>query len=195
MNRPPLNKNISLDDFSNYYWLKEELVSLCKQLGINSSGGKIEISKRIEHFLATGFVEEKISKRQLQKHSNFNWNTEPLSLSTIITDNYKNTQNVRTFFTQHIGKHFSFNVSFMNWMKENTGKTLESAINEWNKIHNQRKDKSNQTEIAPQFEYNKYIRAFLADNPDKTIKEAISCWKRKRNKKGTNEYERGDLEI
>ena len=100
MNRPVLNTNISFDDFKNYYWLKEELVFFCKKIGIDHFGGKIEISKRIESFLLTGVVIKKAKMESKNKLSKFDWNTEQLSLSTIITDNYRNTQNVRQFFTE-----------------------------------------------------------------------------------------------
>ena len=195
MNRPILNTDISFDNFKNYYWLKEELISLCKKVGIDHVGGKIEISKRIESFLLTGVVINKTKRESNNKHSNFDWNTEYLSLSTIITDNYRNTQNVRQFFTEQIGKRFSFNVQFMDWMKKNQGKTLQDAIIVWKKIQTEKTVKPNEIEIAPQFEYNRYIRAFLTDNPDKTIKDAIKCWKLKRDIKGSNEYCRTDLYL
>lgn len=193
MDRPDLDKNISLEDFKDYYWLKEELVIFCKQIGIDHTGGKIEISERIELFISTGCISGKGNNRIEKKKSDFDWNREPLSLSTIITDNYKNTQNVREFFSKEIGKNFSFNVNFMNWMKNNTGKTLKDAIIEWERINNLKKE--NKTEIAAQFEYNKYIRDFMTDNPDKTIKDAIKYWKLKRAERGSNMYKRSDLDL
>lgn len=54
--RPSLDKNISLKDFNDFYWLKEELVSFCRQMGINRSGGKIEIAERILKYLETGEI-------------------------------------------------------------------------------------------------------------------------------------------
>lgn len=43
--RPNLNKNISIKD---YYWLKEELTTFCREIGITSVGGKIDITNRIK---------------------------------------------------------------------------------------------------------------------------------------------------
>jgi hypothetical protein len=190
-NRPELSTNLSIDDFKSYYWLKEELTAFCKKSGLDCSGGKIEMAKRIETFLATGIVPKKHPKET--KRSNFDWNTERLCLSTVITDNYRNTQNVRDFFSKHAGRRFSFNVRFIEWMKKNEGKTLQDAMAAWEKI---REEKSGRPkEIAPQFEYNTYIRDFLADNPDKTLRDAIRYWKRKRNAKGTRAYHRTDFEL
>ncbi len=191
MVRPDLNDKISRDDFKNYYWLKSELVCFCRDNKIPSGGSKIDISKRIEIFLSTGEITALV-KRAVSV-SEFNWKNEVLSLNTIVTDNYKNNQNVRNFFISHIGNKFKFNVMFMNWMKENTGKTLKEAVKEWERIHILLKDKNNKTEIAPQFEYNRYIRDFLADNPGLTRKEAIKYWKIKRSKPGSNKYSSDDI--
>ena len=195
MDRPELDKYISLQDFKDFYWLKEELVTFGKTIGIDTSGGKIDITERIAEYIKTGFVIKKTNSRKQSRTSKFDWNSEALSLDTIITDSYKNTENFRKFFLENIGNHFSFNVLFMNWTKENIGASLKDAIEEWKKIHEFKKDKNNKIDIAPQFEYNRYMRAFLADNPDKTSKDAMKYWKLKRAKRGTNEYEKTDFDL
>ena len=192
MERPPLNHKISIKDFTEFYWLKEELTNFCKNNGLKTVGGKIEITKRIQNFILTGNKTYQ-SKPKLKFKSNFNWNTENLNRTTVITDNYKNTENVRIFFTAEIGANFSFNVKFMKWLKENVGKTLAEAIKEWKQIENLRKDQNYVSEIAPQFEYNKYMRAFLAENPTLKSADAMKFWKLKKTQRGTNEYEKSDL--
>jgi len=61
--RPNLNKNINLKDFKDFYWLKEELVAFCREIGINSSGGKIDIANRIAEYLKTGKIERRNYKK------------------------------------------------------------------------------------------------------------------------------------
>jgi SAP domain-containing new25 len=56
--RPNLTKDISVVSFKNYYWLKEELQSFCRENGISASGSKIEISDRIETFIRTGEIKK-----------------------------------------------------------------------------------------------------------------------------------------
>lgn len=191
--KPKLDKNISSEDFKDFYWLKKELILFCKEYDIISSGGKIEITKRIIHFLETGERIKSINNKIEKPKSNFDWNSERLHLKTIITDNYKNTESVRTFFTSEIGKHFKFNVLFMDWMKQNVGKTLHDAVVEWNRISLMKKNKNFKTEIGAQFEYNKYMRDFLKDNPNMTINDARAFWKRKRETKGSKKYVKEDL--
>ncbi|MBP7212583.1 cytoplasmic protein [bacterium] len=191
--RPKLDRNISPKDFKDFYWLKKELVLFCKEYNVISSGGKIEIANRIIHFLETGerikSVKDKIDKPK----SNFDWNTERLHLKTIITDNYKNTENVRKFFTSMVGKHFKFNVLFMNWMKQNVGKTLNDAITEWNQINLIKNGKNYEPEIGSQFEYNRYMRDFLKNNPDMTPNDARKYWMLKRETRGSKKYTKEDL--
>lgn len=194
MERPTLDKDISLTDFNEFYWLKEELVAFCKIVGISTSGSKIELTSKIHEYLTTGNIPSNIKIAKLTT-SKFDWNNETLDKTTVITDNYKNTENVRAFFISQIGANFSFNVKFMNWMKLNVGKTLNDAMDEWKNLKEIKKDKNYKTEIDPQFEYNRYMRAFLADNPNLSSKDAMRFWKIKRAKRGTNEYERTDLEL
>lgn len=189
--RPELNTTISLDDFQSFYWLKTELVSFCRANGISASGGKIEITGRIEHYLATG--KGAPTSRKPVKLSNFDWKNSELHLNTKLTDNYKNSENVRAFMTLQIGPHFKFNTEFMNWTKANAGKSLADAINEWKRIYTLRKNKEHKSEIAPQFEFNRYIRDFMADNPAKTRATAIYFWNLKRQQRGDNIYSATDL--
>lgn len=184
--RPKIDTDISILDFKSFYWLKEELVEFCSSTGISTSGGKIEIASRIEEYLLTGRVIVAIQKSK--KSSKFDWNNAHLTPDTIITDNYKNSENVRAFLTQQIGNHFWFNTEFMSWAKQNVGKTLKDAIDEWQRIYMLKKDKNYIPELKPQFEYNKYIRDFMADNPGCSMKQAIKSWNEKRKERGSRAY-------
>lgn len=189
--RPKLNTEISIQDFKDFYWYKEELVDFCRSENLYTRGGKTELASRIVRFLKTG--ERESYQVNTPKTSRFDWNSEKLTTETEITDNYKNTENVREFFENQIGNKFKFNVKFMNWMKSSQGKTLGDAIEQWIFIRNEiRTDKSHK-QIAPQFEYNTYIRDFMKDNPDRTMLEAISYWKIKKSKSGDNKYSQTDI--
>jgi len=189
-----LNDKISVEDFTSFYWLKEELVAFCKTKGILQTGSKIDLANRIRIFLDRGEIIVLENKKD-KATSVFDWKNAALTHNTIITDNYTNTESVRAFFTLHIGTSFHFSVAFMNWMKQNTGKTLYDAILEWYRLQTLKKDKTIETEIAPQFEYNQYMRDFLKDNPDKSSKEAMKYWRLKRALRGTNAYEKSDLSL
>ncbi len=88
----------------------------------------------------------------------------------------------------------------MNFIKSHPGITYQEYINEWNAEYERKKDKTHKREIMSSCEYNQYIRDFFEDNKtDKfqkySLKDAIQCWKYKKEVKGTNKYNRSDLQI
>ena len=185
MERPVLDRELDSQTFRNYYFLKEELVDFCRKNGLPASGGKMEITDRIAHFLDTG---ERISvsgKRKMKAPAS------DVSLDAEIEPDFVCTEKHRAFFKEHIGTTFSFNVAFQKWLKGNTGKTYKDAITAYYQILEEKK--KGKTTIDCQFEYNTYIRDFFEDNHGKSLEDAIKCWKYKKQMKGHNRYERADL--
>jgi len=188
--RPELKEGLDSEVFKEYYYLKEELIDFCRKVDLQVSGGKIEITDRIAHYLKTG---EKKRSKPKQSRSIRNTGTLFITPDTYIEENFVCSQSHREFFKAAIGSAFSFKVEFQNWLKENAGKTYGDAIKAYHEIMEMKK--TNRTTIAPQFEYNTYIRAFFDDNKGKTRQEAIECWKYKRDQPGHNRYEKKDLEA
>ncbi|MDZ5712720.1 DUF6434 domain-containing protein [Jeotgalibacillus haloalkalitolerans] len=184
--RPDLTKHISLESFKDFYWLKEELQSFCRENGISASGSKIEISGRIETFLLTGEVQKPIrtskvkSKREPQVE---------LSLDTIISENHRCSQRVRAFFKTVI-PHFHFSTFIQNYFKTNIGKTYGDVVDAWYEEEERKKDPAYKKKIAPQFEYNQFIRDYFADsnNQGKSHEEAIKAWRNIKELPGSNTY-------
>ena len=187
MDRPKLVKTLDSKTFLEYYYLKEELVLFCKENKINHVGSKIELTNRIKLFLDTGKIIGE--KKEVIKHKKI----EEITLDTLIEENIKCSELHRAFYKEYIGKSFSFNIEFQKWLKNNSGKTYKDSIDAYYKILEEKKNKKK--EIDSQFEYNKYIRDFFIDNKDKTLDDAIKCWKYKKSLKGTNKYEKKDLEV
>lgn len=185
--RPILKKGLDSQVFRQYYYLKEELVEFCRKEGLQTTGGKIEITDRIAHYLDTG-------ERLVAKKTGYNTNNIGIiTLDSKIEPNFKCTEKHRAFFKEEIGASFKFNVAFQKWLKENTGKTYKDAVHAYYEIQKMKQTK--RTTIDKQFEYNTYIRDFFDDNKGRSLKEAITCWKYKRSLPGHNKYEREDLKI
>ena len=183
--RPVLDKNLDSKTFRDFYYLKEELVSFCRENGLPVSGGKIEITDRIAYFLDTGKVLPASTTRK-----------KATTISTIREDtkieaDFVCSEKHRAFFKEYIGNSFSFNVDFQKWLKNNTGKTYKESIAAYYQILEGKK--KGKTKIDKQFEYNTYIRDFFADNQGKSLEDAIKCWKYKKQLQGHNRYERADL--
>lgn len=185
--RPLLDKNLDSKTFRDFYYLKEELVDFCRQNSLPVSGGKLEITDRIAHFLDTGEV---LSSSPVKKRSA---SVSDISLDTAIETDFVCSEKHRAFFKEHIGDSFSFNVAFQKWLKSNAGRTYKEAIAAYYQILEEKK--TGKTKIDKQFEYNTYIRDFFADNQGKSLEDAIKCWKYKKQLQGHNRYERSDLAI
>lgn len=185
--KPYLDNHLDEKTFRSFYYLKEELVDFCRRNGLPTSGGKLEITDRIAHFLNSGEVMFVSHKGKAVKQIGI------ITEDTEIEADFVCSEKHRAFFQQKIGKNFSFNVIFQKWLKGNTGKTYGEAIQAYHQIlEDKKKEKST---IDKQFEYNTYIRDFFADNDSKTLDQAITCWKYKKSQQGHNRYEKTDLEA
>ncbi|PGS79935.1 cytoplasmic protein [Bacillus cereus] len=185
--RPPLTKSISLEDFQNYYWLKAELQTFCREHGLPASGSKTEITERISHYLTTGKV---LKNSSVQKVSKAPLSYKDLSLQTIITKNHRCSEGVRAFFKEKIGTNFRFTVALQKFFKENVGKTYEDAITFWYEENERKKNPTYKTTISAQFEYNRFTRDFFEDpnNKGKAKADAIAAWNEIKTKPGSNAY-------
>ncbi|MTH54930.1 cytoplasmic protein [Bacillus mangrovi] len=184
--RPHLNAGLNPDTFKDYYWLKEELQSFCRENGLSASGSKIEISRRIEAFLRTGEILKPLKKHSSNGAMN---STSILNLDTVIAENHRCSQQVREFFKTVIPA-FHFSSYIQNYFKTNAGKTYRDAVNAWHGEEARKKDPSYVKSIAPQFEYNQFTRDYYADpeNKGKSRGNAIAAWNEVKKLPGSNRY-------
>lgn len=183
--RPELNIELDTVTFRSFYYLKQELIDFCLENRLPASGSKAELTDRIAYFLDTGSVLKPTAERKTAV------SIGTLTEDTVIEPNIVCSEKHRAFFSEKIGKSFSFNVLFQKWLKANTGKTYGDAIRAYYRILEEKKQ--TKTEIGGQFEYNTYIRDFFADNPGKNLHDAIVCWNYKKGLPGHHRYEQSDL--
>lgn len=186
--RPVLDKTLDSKTFQKFYYTKKELLDFCRENHISTSGRKLELAERIISFLDIGYVLKLASTANRKTH-----NSQPqvITTSTLIEDNFVCSQKHRAFFEEHIGKQFSFFVSFQKWLKANSGKTYGDAITAYYQLLDEKRKGS--SAIDKQFEYNTYIRDFFADNKGLSLQNAITCWNKKKSLPGHNRYEKTDL--
>ncbi|MER0467799.1 DUF6434 domain-containing protein [Bacillus cabrialesii subsp. cabrialesii] len=188
--RPNLTKDISVETFKDFYWLKEELQSFCRKNDISSTGSKIEIAERIETFLSTGKIQKPIKKNRENKKTDKSIN---LSLDTVISENHRCSQHVRAFFKSVI-PNFHFSTYIQNYFKCNIGKTYRDVVIAWYQEEERKKDPAYKKKISPQFEYNQFIRDFFSDpnNTEKNREQAIEAWNNIKKLPGSNKYIAGN---
>ncbi|MEM9465766.1 MAG: DUF6434 domain-containing protein [Actinomycetota bacterium] len=190
--RPELATITDPDVFTDWYWLKAELVEHCRTVGLSTQGDKAELTDRIAHFIETG--EHRRPARRPRATSTFDWASAVITRSTIITDSYRNGPNVRRFFEAEIGPRFSFSIEFMAWMKTNVGHTMGDAVDEWLAIEARRRA-GERAAIPAGNQFNRYVRDFFDANPDRSMADARACWAAKRGRAGHNRYEPADLDV
>src|SRR5690625_5061049 len=122
--RPELNRDLNVQAFHSFYWLKEELQTFCRENGISTSGSKLEITDRIAIFLETGIIQKPMRKRS---PTPVETKLEDLSLDTIITENHRCSQVVRAFFKSVIPK-FHFSTYIQTYFKERRKNISRSCL-------------------------------------------------------------------
>ena len=195
MARPDFAEISSGDEFARWYWLKEELVAICKKTGLPHSGSKFVLQDRIRYALDhDGAVLP--AKPVSKKTSRFNWAKAELSLETVITDNVSFGPNFRRFMTAQIGPRFVCHGDFMAWVTAHVGQTLGDAVAAWEDLERRKDDPEFRREIADHNMYNQYVRDFMDDRPGTTLQEAEAHWRWKKQQPTTDgfvRYAKNDL--
>ncbi|MEM1337604.1 MAG: DUF6434 domain-containing protein [Bacteroidota bacterium] len=196
MGRPDFENITSGAEFNTWYWLKEEMVAICKAAGLPTNGRKFELRDRIMFALDNrGRLKPRV---KIKKKSTFNWAKATLTLETVITDNISFGPNFRAFMKRQIGDKFSCHSDFMDWAKANTGKTLAQAVEQWYALEARKEDPEFRRDIADNNMFNQYTRDFLNTYPHKTIKEARKYWLLKKKLPMINgfvRFEKTDIDL
>lgn len=177
MDRPELTTSISAADFSDYYWLKAELLDFCRQQGLPTGGSKLEVTKRIAHFLQTGEILAAKSRSSSRSKAKM---PETFTRESVIGPNWRCSQQLRAFFEQEIGPSFQFNQVMRDFIKNEVGKTLQDALAAWEAAQQNPKPKR---EIEPQFEYMRHMRTYFSEHPEATRAEALKAWHEKKSQR------------
>ncbi len=195
--RPDITQLTTSVELRRWYWLKDELAAEAKRLGLRTTGGKFTLLDRIAHFHDTGATKWPGDAKP-KATSKFDWHSATLTPDTVITDSYKNTQNVRRFFKQHADPTFKFNIAFMAWIRENVGATLADAVTAYHRQKEAAAAPGHQSKIADHNQFNQYTRDFLADNPTMGLKDVRYFWALKRqlpSEDGRHRYDPSDLSL
>ena len=196
MERPAIEQIASGKEFNKWYWLKHELVAICKLMNLPIKGNKFELRDRIMNAIDHGEALRPTSPSK--KTSSMNWAKATLSVETRITDTVSFGPNFRRFMKSQIGDKFVCNAEFMAWVKSNVGASLADAIDHWHALEARKENAGFRKEIAPSNMYNQYTRDFIDDNPGTTIKEARACWMVKKERPtddGVVRYDSSDLQF
>lgn len=194
--RPQFCQIKSFEEFSKYYWYREELQAICKQLGIDSSGMKLELNHNIEEYFKGNLIRKKQSKSPTSKSKKTD---VQLTLETSLIDcKFCFSQRFREFFSEQTGiKNFKFNadmVATARKVKEDGDKSF--TLGDMLEIFYGRKTYAKYDKSCLQ--WNKFVQDFCCDPatnhfPDK-LKTASILWREVRNSTREKVYNHNLLE-
>lgn len=184
MVRPQFNEINSYSEFAKYYWYRDELKAICKQLGIDSSGMKAELNHNIEEYFKGNLIRPK--REQGVTHNKKVYTNVPLTLDTpLLSCNFRFTQRFRDFFSEQTGiKNFKFNTDMVATAKKvrETNDTV-FTLGDMLDIFYGRKTYAHYDKSCLQ--WNKFFQDFCADpataNIPNKLKTAAILWRKVRN--------------
>ena len=185
--RPAFEEIKDYEEFCKFYWYREELIRICKTLGLKSDGSKIELNNVIRAY----FSGEKIlpvKKTRAKKVS-----VSKLTLDTgLIACGFTFGNRFRDFFSEQTGvKPFKFNVDMVataKAVKENGDEdfTLGDLLD----VYYGKKTYATYDKSALQ--WNKFVKDFCADEDTKIFHERLRAaavlWKIVRESDWKKEY-------
>ncbi len=194
--RPPLTPETSVEEFHNHYRYLNELTAFCRSQGLPASGQKQELVARIEEFLKTGRRDPAPTKARARKKSAAAARSGPITLDTVVGDDFKCDAETRDFFKSVIGDHFHFTAHLQQFRRERQRKgvrlTYGDLVQEWLAERERRKDPNYKSKIGRYWQYNQFVRDFMADkqrNAGKGMSEAARAWNIIRAHSGPHNYE------
>lgn len=182
--RPLFDEIKSFQEFSKYYWYREELQKICREHGIDAGGMKADLNHTIEEYFKGNIIQPEKSRESTRRSKNSPQSTDsvPLTLQTgLLECNFCFSQRFRDFFSEQTGiKNFKFNVDMVataRKVKETKDSTftLEDLLD----IYYGKKTCAKYNKVSLQ--WNKFVQDFCADPanahiPNK-LKAAAKLWK------------------
>lgn len=171
--RPSLTTALSEEEFLRWYWLKSELETFARMIGVRASGSKQLLTARIGAALAGRSFEEPPTVRRTKTKQL----VAPLLHSTVIPVGQRSSQVVRAWMREHIGPGFHFDAAMRQFFAESDGtKTMQDAIDHFAATRH-----VENASIDSQFEYNRFTRAWHKKHPDGSREELLAEWRAYRN--------------
>ena len=186
--RPNFRDIKSFEEFSRYYWYREELAEICKSLELEYRCTKPELTHIIEQYFKGNRVEKSVKK--LTKNQ-----TKAITLNTTLFEcGFSFNQKFREYFSAVTGVNpFKFNADMATaWRKVKAENDLNFTIQDMLKVYYGESDYAKYDNSACQ--WNQFLKDFCSDEfsdyySDK-LKVAAILWKEVRDSKNEKIYSR-----
>ena len=186
--RPNFRDIKSFEEFSRYYWYREELAEICKSLELEYRCTKQELNHIIEQYFKGNRVEKSVKKLTKNQTKAINLNT------TLFECGFSFNQKFREYFSAVTGVDpFKFNADMATaWRKVKAENDLNFTIQDMLKVYYGESDYAKYDNSACQ--WNQFLKDFCSDEfsdyySDK-LKVAAILWKEVRDSKNEKIYSR-----
>ena len=195
MERPEFDSIRDYEEFSRYYWYRDELIRICKAHGLRSDGTKIELNRIIEAY----FAGEKILPERPKKAGPRKNTVKELTLDTgLLECGFTFGNRFREFFSEQTGEaHFKFNVDMVATVKEVKARGDETfTLGDLLEVYYGRRTYATYDRSALQ--WNRFVKDFCSDEATRIyagrLKAAAALWKIVRESDREKVYSRRLLE-
>lgn len=182
--RPLFDEIKSFEEFSKYYWYREELQKICREHGIDAGGMKAELNHIIEEYFKGNIIRAKEGRQSMTRSRSSIKSTDsaPLTLQTgLLECNFCFSQRFRDFFSEQTGiKNFKFNVDMVATVRKvKETKDFDFTLGDLLDIYYGKTTYAKYDKVSLQ--WNKFVQNFCADPaterfPNK-LKTAACLWK------------------
>ena len=186
--RPNFRDIKSFEEFSRYYWYREELAEICKSLELEYRCTKQELNHIIEQYFKGNRVEKSVKKLTKNQIKAITLNT------TLFECGFSFNQKFREYFSAVTGVNpFKFNADMATaWRKVKAENDLNFTIKDMLKVYYGESDYAKYDNSACQ--WNQFLKDFCSDEfsdyySDK-LKVAAILWKEVRDSKNEKIYSR-----
>jgi hypothetical protein len=192
MQRPNFEDIKDFEEFSKYYWYREELIKICKAHGLKADGGKIELNKVIEAYFNGEMIlpEKKKNKKAV---------VTELTLDTgLIECGFTFGNRFREFFSKQTGvEKFKFNVDMVATAKR-VKETGDEAFTLGDLLDIYYGKQTYATYDKSALQWNRFVKDFCTDEAtlrfENRLKAAAKLWKIVRESDRKKEYSHELLE-
>ena len=186
--RPEFDNIKDYEEFSKYYWYRDELIRICKAHGLKADGSKIELYKVVEAYFSGEKIlpEKKAAKKRKVTVTELTLDTGLLACGFTFGNRF------REFFRQQTGEeNFKFNVDMVATAKAVKESGDESfTLGDLLDIYYGKKTYAKYDKSALQ--WNQFVKDFCADEATKIyserLKAAAALWKIVRESDMKKEY-------
>jgi len=187
-NRPDFNNIKSFEEFNRYYWYREELLQICKSLGLEYRGTKQELNHIIEQYFKGNIIEKSVRKVNKKQAKAITLNTPLLECG------FSFNQKFREYFSVVTGiDPFKFNANMATaWRKVKAENDLNFTIQDMLKVYYGESDYAKYDHSVCQ--WNQFLKDFCSDEfsdfYSNKLKVAAILWKEVRDSTNEKTYSR-----